>query len=123
MTETTPGNDLDEYRTRHENDLTTYGEVLADVRLTIKTGLDGVATLARTVANLVPLAEEGQRNLKIQGDSISQYAKHHDEPGVSTPDQLAEFLNSLNEQERRVYEEARLGATQAARALGRHARP
>ncbi|QIY72055.1 hypothetical protein HEP84_25805 [Streptomyces sp. RLB1-33] len=113
----------DDYRAIHERDLGIYREVLDDLRHTLKNGLEGIEALAQTLARIVPMAEETQRNLRLQGDSISTHLRQHDEPAVDTPDLLAELLASLSDRERRVYEEARLGATQAARALGRHAQP
>ncbi|MFJ5155758.1 hypothetical protein ACIQCF_30140 [Streptomyces sp. NPDC088353] len=114
---------LDEARTKHEQDVATFGEVLGDVKAMIRTGLAGIEDIARKLAAVIPQVEEGQRNLRVNADTISAYAKHHGEAGVSAPDQLGELLASLDDRERRVYDEARLGAAQAARALGRHAQP
>ncbi|WP_328757483.1 hypothetical protein [Streptomyces sp. NBC_00271] len=113
----------DDYRAIHERDLGIYRDVLDDLRHTLKGGLEGIETLAQTLARIVPMAEETQRNLRLQGDSINTHLRQHDEPAVDTPDCLAALLDSLSDRERRVYDEARLGATQAARALGRHAQP
>lgn len=122
MSTDTPGR-LDEARTQHQADTATYGEVLDDVQHMIRTGLDGLEAIANRLAVVIPQVEEGQRNLRVNGDAISAYARQHDEPGVEVTDQLGQFLASLSDRERRVYDEARLGAVQAARALGRHAQP
>lgn len=114
---------LDAYRAQHEQDQAVYREVLEDVHAMIRTGLEGLETIARRLAEVVPQVEEGRRNLKVNGDQISAYAHHHGEAGVTTPDHFAVFLASLTDRERRVYDEARLGPVQAARALGRHAQP
>ncbi|MFF4823133.1 hypothetical protein ACFY20_08860 [Streptomyces sp. NPDC001312] len=114
---------LDDYRARHEQDVATFGEVLDDVRHMIRTGLDGLEDIARKLAAVVPQVEEGQRNLRVNADAISGYARQHGEAGVTAPPQLDAFLASLSDRERRVFDEARLGPVQAARALARHAQP
>ncbi|MFJ2737669.1 hypothetical protein [Streptomyces sp. NPDC087317] len=114
---------LEEARAQHEADVATYSEVLDDVKAMIRTGLTGIEDIARKLADVIPQVEEGQRNLRVNADTISTYAKHHGEAGVSAPDQLGQLLASLTDRERRVFDEARLGPVQAARALARHAQP
>ncbi|MFD8396625.1 hypothetical protein ACFV2N_47610 [Streptomyces sp. NPDC059680] len=117
----TPG--LDNYRAQHEEDIITYREFLDTLKQVIRTGLSAIEGNARQIADLIPQAEEDQQSLRLKGDSISAYARLHGQAGVTTPDQLGEFLAGLSPAERAVYDEARLGAAQAARALGRHAQP
>lgn len=114
--------DMAEYRTIHARDISEYEAGLEDLRATLASALDGIESIARTLANAVPVAEEGQRNLRIQGDSISEYARHRGEAGVTTPDLLAAFLDSLTGPQRRVYAAARGGPSYAALALGRTVR-
>ncbi|WP_019073241.1 hypothetical protein [Streptomyces hokutonensis] len=117
MTMDTP--DLDEYRAIHERDVADYRAGLEDLRVTLASAFRSVEELAQTLAGLPAVAEDGQRRLQTQGSSIDEYAKGRGETGVTTPRVLDEFLASLTDRERRLYDEARLGPAQAARALSR----
>ncbi|MFJ4924088.1 hypothetical protein [Streptomyces sp. NPDC088736] len=114
---------LASYVARHTADQDGYTACLADLLHMLDVGLTSVAEHARGLAAIVPQLEQQQRALLMQGDEIDAFARHHGAAPVTTRRELEEWLTTLTEPQRRVYDAARLGAQQAAVALGRHAIP